>query len=168
MAAIPAAASGSPTTTTQPRLNDSQPASPNTLVQANMENMVHALAGAGGGIISMAVTYPLITVGTRMQIQKSKNNHDKGFMDVMQSILDKEGVAGLYSCVHFASMNIASLYSGLNSALFGIALTNGVYYYWYEAARGALDTWTAKQGPIGGLLAGAMAGTIQGSIQGSL
>ena len=34
------------------------------------------------------------------------------------------------------------MFSGLNSALFGIAITQGVYYYWYEFVKGMLETTT--------------------------
>ena len=44
----------------------------------------------------MALTYPLITVGTRMQVQKSQRL-SKGFLQTMQAILAKEGPAGLYT-----------------------------------------------------------------------
>jgi hypothetical protein len=35
------------------------------------DNVAHALAGAGGGILSMIVTYPLITVSTRAQVNRT-------------------------------------------------------------------------------------------------
>lgn len=38
---------------------------------------VHStLVGAGGGIISMALTYPLITISSRLQVQKDKSSKD--------------------------------------------------------------------------------------------
>ncbi|KAI3635792.1 hypothetical protein MIR68_006430 [Amoeboaphelidium protococcarum] len=127
------------------------------------DNVIHAIAGAGGGIISMALTYPLITVGTRLQIQQNKktggqsdaNQQYKGLVDAFQKIVKYEGVAGLYS--------------GINSALFGIALTNGVYYYFYEFSKSqmlALKTTTTSSSSlknlsvIENLLAGTLAGCL--------
>ncbi|KAJ1964297.1 hypothetical protein GGI12_001529 [Dipsacomyces acuminosporus] len=114
------------------------------------DNVAHALSGAGGGIISMAVTYPLITVGTRLQVQR--NNKDatsyNGNIDALRKILAQEGVAGLFS--------------GLESAIFGAALTNGVYYYFFEAVRGAFEraskrkNMTTVESMISGAVAGAM------------
>lgn len=62
------------------------------------------LKGAGGGMISMAMTYPLITVGTRIQVQKGANGSSdskeyRGFMDAVEKIVKKEGFVGLYSSV---------------------------------------------------------------------
>ncbi|KAI3644527.1 hypothetical protein MP228_010691 [Amoeboaphelidium protococcarum] len=126
------------------------------------DNVIHAIAGAGGGIISMALTYPLITVGTRLQIQQNKktggqsdaNQQYKGLVDAFQKIVKHEGVAGLYS--------------GINSALFGIALTNGVYYYFYEFSKSqllALKTTTTSSSlknlsVMENLLAGTLAGCL--------
>ncbi|KAJ2683037.1 hypothetical protein H4R19_007046, partial [Coemansia spiralis] len=91
------------------------------------DNVAHALSGAGGGIISMAVTYPLITVGTRLQVQRNSNDATAytGNMDALHKIVEQEGVAGLFS--------------GLESAVFGAAVTNGVYYYFFEAVKAAFE-----------------------------
>jgi hypothetical protein len=56
-----------------------------------------------------AVTYPLITLSTRAQVD-SKGEHGS-FISALHKILQKEGIPGLYS--------------GLKSALFGIGITNG-------------------------------------------
>jgi len=77
------------------------------------DNVAHALAGAGGGLLSMALTYPLITLSTRAQVEKKKGN--TGTLAAAKKILDREGVNGLYA--------------GMESALFGITVTNFVYYY---------------------------------------
>lgn len=41
-----------------------------------MTRALHLLLGAGGGIISMALTYPLITISSRLQVQKDKSSKD--------------------------------------------------------------------------------------------
>ena len=61
----------------------------------------------------MALTYPLITLSTRAQVEKKKAS--TGTLDAAKRIIDREGVVGLYA--------------GLDSALFGITVTNFVYYY---------------------------------------
>ncbi|KAJ2785686.1 hypothetical protein H4R18_000377 [Coemansia javaensis] len=114
------------------------------------DNVAHALAGAGGGIISMAVTYPLITVGTRLQVQRNNNDAAaySGNMDALRKIFEREGVAGLFS--------------GLESAVFGAAVTNGVYYYFFEAVKGAFEqaskrkAMTTVESMVSGAVAGAM------------
>ncbi|PYH72505.1 putative peroxisomal membrane protein Pmp47 [Aspergillus vadensis CBS 113365] len=114
------------------------------------DNMAHALAGAGGGILSMLLTYPLITLSTRAQVE-SKRAHSTTY-DAIRRIIQREGVSGLYS--------------GLESALFGISVTNFVYYYWYEWTRSAFEKAAARAGRSSkklttseSMIAGAIAGS---------
>ncbi|KAF9933679.1 hypothetical protein BGZ67_004174 [Mortierella alpina] len=108
------------------------------------DSTVHAIAGAGGGIISMALTYPLITISSRLQVQKNKESKEayKSALDAVKKIVAKEGIAGLYS--------------GLDSALFGISLTNYCYYYFYEFTKSVIDK--AQMSTIESMSAGAVAG----------
>lgn len=112
------------------------------------DNVAHALAGAGGGVVSTMITYPLITVSSRLQVQKEDKGKDsyKGALDAIKKIIQSEGVVGLFS--------------GMNSALFGIAVTNGVYYYWYEAVKAAFLAASKKRGmtTAESMAAGAVAG----------
>ncbi|KAI4139565.1 MAG: hypothetical protein L6R39_006219 [Caloplaca ligustica] len=89
-----------------------QAAAPASAIQQG-DNIAHALAGAGGGLLSMTLTYPLITLSTRAQVE-SKRAHSSTY-DAVRRIVQREGITGLYS--------------GLDSALFGISVTNFVYYY---------------------------------------
>ncbi|PLB43103.1 mitochondrial carrier [Aspergillus steynii IBT 23096] len=114
------------------------------------DNIAHALAGAGGGILSMILTYPLITLSTRAQVE-SKRAHSTT-ADAIRRIVQREGVSGLYS--------------GLESALFGISVTNFVYYYWYEWTRSAFEKAAVKSGraakkltTVESMIAGAIAGS---------
>lgn len=114
------------------------------------DNVAHALAGAGGGLLSMVLTYPLITLSTRAQVESKKA--ESKFIDAVQRIVAREGISGLYS--------------GINSALFGISVTNFVYYYWYEWTRGSFEKAAIKAGRAGqklttieSMIAGAIAGS---------
>jgi solute carrier family 25 (peroxisomal adenine nucleotide transporter), member 17 len=58
------------------------------------------------------------------------------------------------------------LYSGINSALLGISVTNFVYYYWYEWSKAFLEKSAAAAGrankkltTVESMLAGAIAGS---------
>ncbi|RDA83622.1 hypothetical protein CP532_2849 [Ophiocordyceps camponoti-leonardi (nom. inval.)] len=114
------------------------------------DNVAHALAGAGGGILSMILTYPLITLSTRAQVESTKA--ETGFAAAVRRIVAREGVAGLYA--------------GVNSALFGISVTNFVYYYWYEWTRGFFERAARSAGraskkltTVESMIAGAIAGS---------
>ncbi|KAH8723541.1 mitochondrial carrier domain-containing protein [Phaeosphaeriaceae sp. PMI808] len=120
-----------------------------TTVQQS-DNVAHALAGAGGGLLSMALTYPLITLSTRAQIESKRAQSST--LDAARRIIKREGVTGLYA--------------GLESALFGISVTNFVYYYWYEWTRSWFEKAAIKAGrasmkltTIESMMAGAIAGS---------
>ncbi|KAF7724107.1 hypothetical protein EC973_001291 [Apophysomyces ossiformis] len=113
------------------------------------DNVAHALSGAGGGIVSMVLTYPLVSISSRLQVQKNDNSSDayKNTADAFFKILAKEGPKGLYA--------------GLSSGIFGIAITNGVYYYCYEAVKAVFEKAKSKGKPMStgeSMLAGAIAG----------
>ncbi|KAI8997510.1 mitochondrial carrier domain-containing protein [Pilobolus umbonatus] len=113
------------------------------------DNVAHAISGAGGGIVSMTLTYPLVSISSRLQVQKNDSSKDayKNTMDAFVKILAKEGPKGLYS--------------GLSSGVFGIAITNGVYYYCYEAVKSIFEKAKGKGQPMStgeSMLSGAIAG----------
>ncbi|TFK43557.1 mitochondrial carrier domain-containing protein [Crucibulum laeve] len=83
------------------------------------DSAIHAAAGAAGGIVAMSATYPLIFLSTRAAVETK--NEPKTTYQAVLDIIKREGVLGLYS--------------GLSSSLLGIAVTNGVYYYFYERSR---------------------------------
>ena len=70
------------------------------------DNVAHALAGAGGGLLSMALTYPLITLSTRAQVESKRA--DTTTLDAVRHILAREGVSGLYAGID--SLPIGTLY----------------------------------------------------------
>ncbi|KAK0704771.1 putative peroxisomal membrane protein PMP47A [Lasiosphaeris hirsuta] len=114
------------------------------------DNVAHALAGAGGGVLSMALTYPLITLSTRAQVESKRA--ETTFLAAIQKIVAREGISGLYS--------------GLSSALFGISVTNFVYYYWYEWTRAFFEAAAVRTGraskkltTVESMIAGALAGS---------
>ncbi|KAI4132376.1 MAG: hypothetical protein LQ338_000724 [Usnochroma carphineum] len=144
------------------------PAAPAASAAQQGDNIAHALAGAGGGLLSMTLTsalpsnswvpdadenfssYPLITLSTRAQVE-SKRAHSSTY-DAVRRIVQREGITGLYS--------------GLDSALFGISVTNFVYYYWYEWTRAFFERAAIRSSraskkltTIESMIAGALAGS---------
>ncbi|KAH9939240.1 mitochondrial carrier [Epithele typhae] len=110
------------------------------------DSAIHALAGAAGGIVAMSATYPLIFLSTRAAVETKKEQ--KTTFEAVRDILKREGFMGLYS--------------GLNSSLLGIAVTNGVYYYFYEGSRDLiLKARTGSKGlsALESMLAGLIAGS---------
>src|SRR5277367_5340281 len=125
------------------------PEAPTSATQQS-DNIVHALSGAGGGLIAMTLTYPLITLSTRAQVEASRSS--TSLLATIKHIIDREGIRGLYA--------------GLESALFGISVTNFVYYYWYEWTRAGFEKAAVKAGraskrltTIESMIAGAIAGS---------
>ncbi|KAL8093596.1 peroxisomal nicotinamide adenine dinucleotide carrier-like isoform X1 [Apium graveolens] len=86
--------------------------------------LINGLAGAGGGIVSQLITYPLQTVNTRQQTERKlegeKNDHP-GTIDQMCQVVKQEGWGRLYA--------------GLKPSLVGTATSQGVYYYFYQIFR---------------------------------
>jgi adenine nucleotide transporter 17 len=83
------------------------------------DSAVHAISGAAGGCIAMAVTYPLVNLSTRSQVEaKTKRESTRS---AVLKVIQRDGFAGLYD--------------GLSSSLVGIAVTNGIYYLCFEEAR---------------------------------
>lgn len=109
------------------------------------DNVAHALSGAGGGALSMVVTYPLITLSTRAQTESRKADKSVTPIEAAKRIIAREGVSGLYS--------------GLESALFGISITNFVYYYFYEGTKAVYLAKSPQLTTAQSMLAGAIAGS---------
>ena len=101
-------------------------------------------------MLNLVYSYPLITLSTRAQVE-SKKAHSTT-LDAARRIVQREGVKGLYA--------------GLGSALFGISVTNFVYYYWYEWTRAGFEKAAIKAGraskkltTVESMIAGAIAGS---------
>jgi solute carrier family 25 (peroxisomal adenine nucleotide transporter), member 17 len=125
------------------------PEAPTSATQQS-DNIAHALAGAGGGLIAMTLTYPLITLSTRAQVEASRSS--TSLLETIKHIIRREGFTGLYA--------------GLDSALFGISVTNFIYYYWYEWTRAFFEKAAEKAGraskkltTVESMIAGAIAGS---------
>ncbi|KFZ19849.1 hypothetical protein V501_00466 [Pseudogymnoascus sp. VKM F-4519 (FW-2642)] len=116
-----------------------------TMAAQQSDNVAHALSGAGGGLLSMALTYPLITLSTRAQVESTRKRTT--FLESTRALLARDGPSGLYA--------------GLDSALVGITLTNFVYYYYYEWSRAAFlkARATPRLSTLESMLAGALAGS---------
>lgn len=93
----------------------------------DVDELAHAIAGSLGGAASIAVTYPLVTITTNLQ---TKENEAKPKLETIKGIYEKNGIAGYFF--------------GLESAIYGMATTNFVYYYFYEWSAKTARTLTSK------------------------
>lgn len=97
----------------------------------------------------MTATYPLIFISTRAAVE-TKKEHKSTYQAVLD-IIKREGALGLYA--------------GLSSSLLGIAVTNGVYYFFYERTREAILASPARRSrskalsTLESMLSGLIAGT---------
>jgi adenine nucleotide transporter 17 len=75
----------------------------------------HAIAGAIASSVSLALTYPLTTITTRQQVGSSKDHKSS-----LDQLLD--------------SNTWNNLYAGLQPAVLGTLVSQGVYFYFYQAS----------------------------------
>lgn len=109
------------------------------------DSFIHSVAGAAGGILAMTATYPLVFLSTRAA---NETKESKSTYRAVADVLKREGFLGLYS--------------GLNSSLLGIAITNGVYYYFYESSKGVIvrsRSGSKALSTLESMLAGLIAGS---------
>ncbi|GJN30760.1 hypothetical protein PR202_gb19096 [Eleusine coracana subsp. coracana] len=104
--------------------------------------VVNGLAGAGGGIIAQIITYPLQTVNTRQQTERSAKKRksssrgtDGSTLFQMLQLIQTEGWGGLYS--------------GLKPSLAGTAASQGIYYYFYQILKNRVEDLAAARGKKG-------------------
>jgi len=93
----------------------------------NQEAVINAIAGGIASCASLSITYPLMTISTRLQCEDEKMhlgrliNRSEGIFQKIAKILDNEG--------------FGKLYAGLVPALGGTILSAAFYYYFYVLFR---------------------------------
>ena len=91
------------------------------LIPNMSDSSVHAVAGALGGIVSTAATYPLINVSMRAQVTR-RQGKDASTTDALREILRTEGIQGLFTGVTSNLLGIAVSYSRLRSDLADVGM----------------------------------------------
>eukprot|EP00759_Apiculatamorpha_spiralis_P036580 PhF_6_TR3674/c0_g1_i2/m.5185/K13354/SLC25A17, PMP34; solute carrier family 25 (peroxisomal adenine nucleotide transporter), member 17 len=110
---------------------------------------LHATAGAVGGVVALAITYPLMTVSMLLQTERKKSQM---LQDNKYSLKDEgtknrsssgEGEITLRGIIK--EYGVSRLYSGIASALYGQLIIQFVYYYAYSFVRRVLGEHKGKQ-----------------------
>mmetsp|Transcript_20902 Transcript_20902/g.40978 ORF Transcript_20902/g.40978 Transcript_20902/m.40978 type:complete len:382 (+) Transcript_20902:153-1298(+) len=123
----------------------------NTLLSRT--TLAHAVSGSVGSVLAMMLTYPLDRVRTIKQLSRDKEG---SVIQVLKTILAKEGWQGLYS--------------GLQPMLVALGASNFVYFYWFTALRAGLQYLLRRgkprgaladpNGPLSNLILASVAGTL--------
>ncbi|XP_024377489.1 peroxisomal nicotinamide adenine dinucleotide carrier isoform X2 [Physcomitrium patens] len=103
--------------------------------------VVNGLAGAGGGIVAVLLTYPLQAVNTRQQTERTAKRgkvaeDEEGalaFAKAYPTKLQKGTLQEIWEVIK--NDGWGGLYRGLLPSLVGTACSQGVYYYFYQIFR---------------------------------
>ncbi|KAI5970621.1 hypothetical protein CANMA_000317 [Candida margitis] len=149
-------------------------------MSGDTEEIAHAIAGAGGGALSMIVTYPLVTLSTLAQTKAKKKEEKQAELEVESELKHTSEAKVKQKFSHNFHNNstvlaakeiikekgVLGLYSGLGSAIYGITLTNFIYYYFYELTSNIFlkankaNKKRAGLSTIQSIITGAIAGAI--------
>lgn len=113
---------------------------PKTIDMSNQQadRIVHALSGGLGGAAALVVTYPLVAISCHQQTnnkssQDSKDKEEKREKPQQQQQQQQQVTSWELVKDIFKTDGIGGFYAGMESAIYGMALTNFVYYYFYES-----------------------------------
>lgn len=136
------------------------------------KNILHALSGGLSGLVSMAVTYPLVTLSTTAQASESQKVSTANKRTECERIEIKDAANSLDRAklilkklllrIKFIIQNSKKYYSGLESALIGIVAVNFTYYYVYNLVSNYFKSkrissgLNVKQSLLTGLAAGVV------------
>ncbi|CDZ96959.1 Predicted mitochondrial carrier protein [Phaffia rhodozyma] len=119
------------------------------------ESVIQSLAGSVAGMGALCITYPLVVASTRDAVtEKAKSKEVEG-LNRLKSITEKSTIVRI-----FEQEGVSGLYSGLSSSLFGIGVTNAVYYFAYSLSSESARKRNGGNLSVGqSILAGVIAGT---------
>lgn len=109
---------------------------------------IHGIAGVLGSVGAMILTYPLLTITTRQQVEKDKTT----VVQIIKEIIQKG--------------DWKQLYSGLNTSLVAVATSMGIYFYSFEKLKKVILENAARTDltTIESLFIGYVAGVINTTI----
>ena len=130
-------------------------------VEPYADATLDAVAGAGGALLALLTTYPLMTLNTRQHTEhragKQKGQRDgtsdaptpkRGMVAELRQLINEEG-------------GVTALYRGVEPAIIGTVASQFVYNYFYSAMR---NKYIAKRrtnpGPLSNLAIASAAGCV--------
>ncbi|XP_057740916.1 peroxisomal nicotinamide adenine dinucleotide carrier-like [Arachis stenosperma] len=133
--------------------------------------LANGLAGAGGGIIAQIITYPLQTVNTRQQTERTLKRNNQSLLLQSSNTTTTSAPGTLLQILHvIGSEGWGGLYSGLKPSLLGTAASQGIYYYFYQIFKNKAVAFAAARklkghgdgtvGMFGWLVVAAIAGSL--------
>ncbi|KAL8143437.1 hypothetical protein V2J09_016469 [Rumex salicifolius] len=105
--------------------------------------LANGLAGAGGGVIALVLTYPLLTINTRQQTERVIK---KGLTDQPNQLPSTSHASGGALVQILRVLKIegwCGLYSGLKPSLLGTIASQSVYYYFYQVFKNKAESIAA-------------------------
>ena len=112
------------------------------------DNLIHAAAGAAGGMVAMSLVYPLDSVRTRLQADD--NLKAMSPLQAMKKLSNEEG--------------FETLYRGIGSVLTSLCCSNFVYFYSFNGMKTTGDFVGIKGSPLRDLIFGYLSGCINATI----
>eukprot|EP00897_Mesotaenium_endlicherianum_P009366 jgi/Mesen1/8458/ME000476S07992 len=112
--------------------------------------LVNGLAGACGGIIATICTYPLQAVNTRQQTErKLKDSHPRENQPLIVAGRKKSLSSSQEIWEVFQKEGLGGIYRGLPPSLVGTAISQGVYYYFYQVFRNRAQVFALRRKALG-------------------
>ena len=128
-------------------------------VEPYADATLDAVAGAGGALLALLTTYPLMTLNTR-QHTEHRARGKKGRRDASSASSPGGMIAELRQLIREEG-GVSALYRGVEPAVIGTVASQAVYNYFYSAMRNA---YVAKKrtnpGPLSNLAIASAAGCI--------
>jgi len=118
-------------------------------------SLLHAVAGAGAGCASLAITYPLYARMIRQQVHQQKQKQHTTALDIhsQENGEEAEGTAAsslLSEIRHLLTpAGLAPHFAGLPAALYAITVQSGVFYYFMQVFRNLHGVTTSPLGNLG-------------------
>ncbi|KAK9807222.1 hypothetical protein WJX73_010625 [Symbiochloris irregularis] len=107
--------------------------------------VVEGVAGAVGGIAALVTTYPLMTISTLQATRRRKVSEGDEEEPLVVPVKRQTSTIADFAQV-ISTSGYVGLYQGIEPALLGTAVSQGVYFYLYSKLREAAQRILEKAG----------------------